>query len=106
MMAVPMEQGTELNGFCIVLRREPYSFTFEMYKLLQSLIHHSTLALANAMLREKLEKMVITDHLTKLYSRGYLDRSLQKSLEKDEKGTERIDSGPARCVLVAALPRL
>lgn len=86
MMAVPMEQGTELNGFCIVLRREPYSFTFEMYKLLQSLIHHSTLALANAMLREKLEKMVITDHLTKLYSRGYLDRSLQKSLEKDEKG--------------------
>ncbi|OCA92235.1 sensor domain-containing diguanylate cyclase [Pseudobacillus wudalianchiensis] len=86
MMAVPMEQGDELRGFCVVLKKEPYSFTFEMYKLLQSLIHHSTLALANAMLREKLEKMVITDHLTKLYSRNYLDQCLQKSLEKDEKG--------------------
>ncbi|HEY9577145.1 MAG TPA: hypothetical protein VIR64_05685, partial [Pseudobacillus sp.] len=86
MMAVPMDQGNELRGFCIVLKKEPYSFTFEMYKLLQSLIHHSTLALANAMLREKLEQMVITDHLTKLYSRNYLDQSLQKSVEKDEKG--------------------
>ncbi|WP_182916995.1 diguanylate cyclase [Bacillus sp. PK3_68] len=86
MMAVPMEQGNELRGFCIVLKKEPYSFTFEMYKLLQSLIHHSTLALANAMLREKLEEMVITDHLTHLYSRNYLDQLLQKSVEKDEKG--------------------
>jgi len=86
-MAVPMVQNGALKGMAIVLHREPYHFTFEMFKLLQSLIHHSTLAFANAMLREELESMVITDYLTKLYSRHYLDEQLQKSMEVDAFGT-------------------
>lgn len=86
-MAVPMVQNGALKGMTIVLHREPYHFTFEMFKLLQSLIHHSTLAFANAMLREELESMVITDYLTKLYSRHYLDEQLQKSMEVDAFGT-------------------
>ncbi|WP_066328005.1 sensor domain-containing diguanylate cyclase [Anoxybacteroides amylolyticum] len=86
-MAVPMVQNGMLRGMAIVLHREPYHFTFEMFKLLQSLIHHSTLAFANAMLREELESMVITDYLTKLYSRHYLDEQLKKSMEVDAFGT-------------------
>jgi len=87
LMAVPMVQNGMLKGMAIVLHREPYHFTFEMFKLLQSLIHHSTLAFANAMLREELENLVITDYLTKLYSRHYLDEQLQKSMEVDAFGT-------------------
>ncbi|WP_183253369.1 sensor domain-containing diguanylate cyclase [Anoxybacteroides tepidamans] len=87
LMAVPMVQNGMLKGVAIVLHREPYHFTFEMFKLLQSLIHHSTLAFANAMLREELESLVITDYLTKLYSRHYLDEQLQKSMETDAFGT-------------------
>lgn len=87
LMAVPMVQNGMLKGVAIVLHREPYHFTFEMFKLLQSLIHHSTLAFANAMLREELESLVITDYLTKLYSRHYLDEQLQKSMETDSFGT-------------------
>ncbi|MFK2824686.1 GGDEF domain-containing protein [Bacillus sp. B190/17] len=86
MMAVPMELGEEMKGFCLVVKNKSYGFTFEMYKLLQSLIRHSTLALANALLREELEKMVVTDHLTKLYSRSYLDQTLRTSTETDEAG--------------------
>ncbi|WP_051348549.1 sensor domain-containing diguanylate cyclase [Peribacillus kribbensis] len=86
-IAVPMIQSDSLNGFALVLHQEPYHFTFDNFKLLQSLIHHSTLAFANSMLREELEKMVITDSLTKLYSRGYLDEKLQHSLEHDSEGT-------------------
>ncbi|MBM7648804.1 diguanylate cyclase (GGDEF)-like protein [Bacillus ectoiniformans] len=86
LMAVPMVEGERLKGFCIVLKTEPYGFTFEMYKLLQSLIHHSTLALSNAMLREELEKLVVTDHLTKLYSRNYLDECITGSMNKDGQG--------------------
>ncbi|MDQ0215023.1 diguanylate cyclase (GGDEF)-like protein [Oikeobacillus pervagus] len=86
LMAVPMIEGDELKGFCIVLKKEKYGFTFEMYKLLQSLIHHSTLALTNSMLREKLEKLVITDHLTKLYSRNYLDETISHSFQNDARG--------------------
>ncbi|MCQ6274407.1 GGDEF domain-containing protein [Bacillus sp. V3B] len=86
-MVVPMIQSNVLNGFVLVLHREPYAFSFETFKLFLSLIHHSTLAFTNTILREELEKMVITDHLTKLYSRNYLDEKIQQSMEVDGGGT-------------------
>ncbi|UAL51332.1 diguanylate cyclase domain-containing protein [Metabacillus dongyingensis] len=87
LIAIPMIQSEQLKGFAIVLHSDSYFFTFEMFKLLQSLIHHSTLALMNSMLREELEQLVKTDHLTKLHSRNFLDESVQSSLEKDRQGT-------------------
>lgn len=86
-MAVPMAQSGVLKGFALVMHRSPYHFSFETFKLLQSLIHHSTLAFTNSMLREELEKMVVTDHLTKLYSRGYLDDRIHHSMNEDAEGT-------------------
>jgi len=86
LMAVPMMDSENLKGFAIVLHKEQYAFTFDMYKLMQSLISHSTLAFINSMLREELEKLVITDQLTKLYSRKYLDEAILKSMNKDGKG--------------------
>jgi diguanylate cyclase (GGDEF)-like protein len=86
-MAVPMVQSDVLKGFAIVIHREPYHFSFENFKLLQSLIHHSTLAFVNSMLREELEKMVITDHLTKLHSRNHLNEKIHLSMEEEDQGT-------------------
>lgn len=86
-MAVPMMGDGKIKGAAIVLHEEPYFFSFDNFKLLQSLIHHSTLAVANAMLREELEKLVVTDYLTKLYSRNYLDEQIQVSMDKDGFGT-------------------
>jgi diguanylate cyclase (GGDEF)-like protein len=87
LMAVPMVQSGFIKGFAIVLHEKPYYFSFETFKLLQSLIHHSTLAFTNSMLREELENLVITDHLTKLYSRSYLDSMITKSMATDAYGT-------------------
>ncbi|WP_108671307.1 diguanylate cyclase domain-containing protein [Peribacillus acanthi] len=87
LMAVPMVQSGSLKGFAVVMHSEPYYFSFEVFKLLQSLIHHSTLAFTNSLLREELERMVVTDHLTKLYSRNYLDDKLKESMENDAQGT-------------------
>ncbi|MFD4929021.1 diguanylate cyclase [Peribacillus butanolivorans] len=87
LMAVPMMESNDVKGFAVILHKEAYFFSFEMFKLLQSLIHHSSLAMANSMLREELEKMVITDHLTRLYSRSYLDDKISQSMEEDEEGT-------------------
>ena len=70
-----------------MLQKEPYYFSFDNFKLLQSLIHHSSLAMANSILREELEKMVITDHLTQLRSRNYLDKQMGESMQEDEEGT-------------------
>ncbi|MEH7122822.1 sensor domain-containing diguanylate cyclase [Bacillus sp. JJ1532] len=86
-MAVPMTQSGVLKGFVLVMSEPPYRFSFETFKLLQSLIHHSTLAITNSMLREELEKMVVTDHLTKLYSRNYLDDKIYQSMNEDHEGT-------------------
>jgi diguanylate cyclase (GGDEF)-like protein len=87
LMAVPMVQGQDLRGVAIVLHTEAYTFSFETFKLLQSLIHHSTLALTNSMLREELERLVITDNLTKLHSRNYLNEKINNSMESDAYGT-------------------
>ncbi|GAC90987.1 diguanylate cyclase [Anoxybacillus flavithermus NBRC 109594] len=86
LMAVPMMRGM-MKGVAIVLHQEAYHFSFDMFKLLQSLIHHSTLAFTNAALREELERMVITDRLTNLYARHYLDERIQRSMEEDGLGT-------------------
>lgn len=86
-IVVPMVEKGVIKGFAMVMHHEPYYFTFETFKLLQSLIHHSTLAFTNAILREEQEKMVITDHLTKLYSRNYLDEQIQRSMVKGNLGT-------------------
>jgi diguanylate cyclase (GGDEF)-like protein len=86
-MTVPMVQTEKIMGFAIVLHHLPYHFSFETFKLMQSLIHHSTLAFTNSMLREELEKMVITDHLTKLHSRNYLNDKIYRSMSEDAFGT-------------------
>ncbi|MBM6616430.1 sensor domain-containing diguanylate cyclase [Bacillus suaedaesalsae] len=86
-MAVPMIQEGILRGIATVLHKESYFFTFETFKLVQSLIYHSTLAVTNSMLREELENLVITDFLTKLHTRKYLNESIEKSMEADAFGT-------------------
>lgn len=85
-MAIPILMEEEINGFSIVLHKEPYFFSFDSFKLMQSLIHHSSLALANSILRTQLQEMVDLDHLTKLYARSYLDQFVEKSLEYDQSG--------------------
>ncbi|WP_141432041.1 diguanylate cyclase domain-containing protein [Bacillus sp. 03113] len=85
-MAVPMIQTGDLKGFALAMHKSSYHFSFENFKLMQSLIIHSTLALSNSMLREELEKMVVTDHLTKLYSRSFLDGKIKHSMEADIEG--------------------
>ena len=85
-MAIPILMEENINGFSIVLHKEPYFFSFDSFKLMQSLIHHSSLAIANSILRNQLQEMVDRDHLTKLYARSFLDQYVEKSLKKDQSG--------------------
>ena len=85
-MAIPILMEESINGFSIVLHKEPYFFSFDSFKLMQSLIHHSSLAITNSILRDQLQEMVDRDHLTKLYARNYLDRYVESSLDQDESG--------------------
>ncbi|MDC3412672.1 diguanylate cyclase [Aquibacillus sp. 3ASR75-11] len=86
-IAAPMTQSDDLIGAIVLLHTDAYAFSFESFKLFQTLVHHSTLAFVNSMLREKLEQLVITDYLTKLYSRKYLDEKLHEHMKADVQGT-------------------
>ncbi|AZB44929.1 diguanylate cyclase [Bacillus sp. FJAT-42376] len=86
LMAVPMMENEQVKGFAIAVHESPYHFTFDTFKLLQSLIHHSTLALTNSMLREELEALVKTDNLTKLFSRNYLNERIRQSMSQERNG--------------------
>ncbi|MEK4246328.1 diguanylate cyclase [Psychrobacillus sp. FSL K6-2684] len=87
LVAIPLREQDTITGFSIVLHSEPYYFSFDSFKLMQSLIQHSSLALSNSALRHKLQEMVDRDHLTNLYARSYLDRYVEESMEKDTSGT-------------------
>ncbi|MFK3938258.1 diguanylate cyclase domain-containing protein [Alkalihalobacillus sp. NPDC078783] len=87
LLAIPMVHKEAVHGAVFAFHQESYHFTFESFKLLQSLVHHSTLAFTNTLLHEELEKLVITDHLTSLHSRNYLEESMEESLLEHEKGT-------------------
>lgn len=85
-MAIPMIVEEKINGFSIVLHDEPYFFSFDSFKLMQSLIHHSSLAISNSILRDRLQEMVDRDHLTKLYARRFSDNYVEQSIQKDDSG--------------------
>lgn len=86
LMAIPMLVEEKIIGYCLVLHKDPYFFSFDSFKLMQSLIHHSSLAISNSVLRNRLQEMVDRDHLTKLYARSFLDRYVENSLEVDDSG--------------------
>ncbi|MBM7543025.1 sensor domain-containing diguanylate cyclase [Amphibacillus cookii] len=83
---LPMIQTDKLIGLIAVLHPKPYFFSFDQFKLMKSLTYHATLAFENTLLREQLELSVITDYLTKLYSRKYLDERCMTHLSHDQQG--------------------
>ncbi len=82
-----MIHNNKMSGLLLIVHVKPYFFTFNHYRVLQSLVHHSTLAFTNSILRDELESLVVTDHLTKLYSRSYLDEQIQQPIERDKLGS-------------------
>ncbi|WP_399631601.1 GGDEF domain-containing protein [Sporosarcina sp. SG10008] len=85
-IAIPIVNQEVLTGFVVLLHMDQYFFSFDSFKLMQSLIGHSSLALANSVLRDQLQELVDKDHLTKLYTRSYVDKIIEKSIVDDEMG--------------------
>ena len=85
-IAIPIMNQGLLTGFVVLLHMDQYFFSFDSFKLMQSLIGHSSLALANSILRDQLQELVDKDHLTKLYTRSYVDKIIEKSIADDEMG--------------------
>jgi len=83
LIASPIIVNGDVVGVVLVTHQLPSFFSYENYKLLQVLSSHIGLAIANASLHNEVKRMVITDNLTGLYERHYLDEQVNLHQKKD-----------------------
>ena len=87
LIASPIFMDGEVAGIIMVIHQTPNYFTYDNYKLLQVMSSHIGLAVTNATLHAEMRKMVITDNLTSLRARHYLDEQIQRRQEMDYQGS-------------------
>ncbi|REE88660.1 diguanylate cyclase (GGDEF)-like protein [Paenibacillus taihuensis] len=87
LIAAPLMAGLDVVGVILVSHPNPNYFSYENYKLLQVLSTHIGLAISNASLHAEVRRMVITDNLTGLHARHYLNENIQTRQRKDRCGS-------------------
>ncbi|MBC8078992.1 MAG: GGDEF domain-containing protein, partial [Gorillibacterium sp.] len=83
LIASPIFVNGEVVGVILVTHRVPNYFTYENFKLLNVLSAPIGLAISNASLHAEVRRMVITDNLTGLYTRRYLDDQVNLHQKED-----------------------
>lgn len=87
MIGSPITVGSQVVGVIMMAHRLPYYFSYDNYKLLQVLSGHIGLAITNASLHAEVRRMAVTDRLTGLYARHYLDEQVNILQKKDRCGS-------------------
>lgn len=87
LLASPITIGSEVVGVVMVAHSEANFFSYDNFKLLRVLSGHIGLAISNATLHAEVRRMVITDQLTGLYTRHYLDEQIGMMQKKDYCGS-------------------
>ncbi len=82
MIIAPITISDALAGYTLLLHTDKYYFSFDDFKLVKAIISHSSLALSNLILRDKLQELANKDQLTGLFARGYLDRHMSRSFSE------------------------
>ncbi len=87
LLAAPLILNGEVIGAVMISHREPNYFSYDNYKLLQVLSAHLGLAVSNASLHAEVRRMVITDNLTGLFARHYLNERISRRQKRDASGS-------------------
>ncbi|MDQ8733479.1 diguanylate cyclase [Paenibacillus sp. LHD-38] len=87
LIAAPIMVDGVVVGVILVTHKMPNFFSYENYKLLQVMSTHIGLAVTNASLHAEVRRMVITDILTGLHARHYLNEQIQRRQRKDPIGS-------------------
>ena len=86
LVGVPMMHQQDMIGVVLLMGRERSCFSYDQFRLLQSLVQHSSMAFVNAMLHEEMQKVMITDYLTGLNTREYMDTEIRRAMQRDYRG--------------------
>lgn len=87
LLASPLLLNGEVIGAVLITKHEPNHFSYDNYKLLQVLSAHLGLAMSNATLHAEVRRMVITDNLTGLFARHYLNERIGRKQLRDQFGS-------------------
>lgn len=87
LIAAPILVDGEVVGVILVTHKAPNFFSYDNYKLLQVMSTHIGLAVTNASLHAEVRRMVITDNLTGLHARHYLNEQIQNKQHIDAFGS-------------------
>lgn len=87
LLASPLLLNGDVIGAVMITKREANHFSYDNYKLLQVLSAHLGLAMSNASLHAEVRRMVITDNLTGLYARHYLNERIGRKQLRDQSGS-------------------
>lgn len=87
LLAAPLLLNGDLIGAVLITKREANHFSYDNYKLLQVLSAHLGLAMSNATLHAEVRRMVITDNLTGLFARHYLNERIGRRQLRDSSGS-------------------
>lgn len=85
LMVIPLIVDNKLIGVVAVGKKEPHAFVDKQLQILGSLGGQAAVAMANAMLYKKIEKLAITDGLTRVYNH----RFFYKRIEEEAGRTKR-----------------
>ncbi|RED65884.1 sensor domain-containing diguanylate cyclase [Cohnella lupini] len=87
LLASPLLLNGDVIGAVLITKREANHFSYDNYKLLQVLSAHLGLAMSNATLHAEVRRMVITDNLTGLFARHYLNERIGRKQIRDSSGS-------------------
>lgn len=85
-IGIPIMNQEEVIGMAICLHEKKYFFSFDRFKLAESLIRHASLSISNLLLRKQMQELAEKDHLTGLYARRYLEKYIYRVLEEEKGG--------------------
>lgn len=85
-IGIPILNQGEVMGMAVCLHEEKYFFSFDNFKLMESMIIHASLSISNLQLREKMQELADKDHLTGIYVRRYIEKYIQNIILENKGG--------------------
>ncbi len=81
-LCMPLMVGGEVTGIFITARRASKAYSAYETKLLEAIAAHLSMAVSNALIYNRMERMAITDGLTGLFNHRHFQETLTAEIER------------------------
>lgn len=84
-VAKDLHVGDKLLGVLVIAASNRREFSEQELSRIEAICNMSSLALQNALFREELERLSVTDRLTDLYNHGYFQQRLEEEIARADR---------------------